>query len=365
MLVYDYNKSQAQQELRTESDHRPGFTDYQSTRPDLLDHYAIEHPELMKTPISHLFTEEGRGQYKKEVVPVYANLKNILSNIPVSGMSDEEYMHNFKEGQKKQHGIIHNILAKATLTPTQLNHLVEHGNAGAMHDIAGRHDLKDEHTQKLANTNNMLVHHQLLSRHHLDSETFNTIVKKAHPEVIPTLIRNSYFDATHIEPTLSKKISNTDLSLIVSSFHRILKPHHISALVHKGENNTHYELVNTIPDKLSSTDIDAIIKGTTTTTSNPFFDRSSSAIHQKLISSIADKLEPHHIKALMDTGDVGTHVELIDNAYEKLEPEHIKSLTDSNNEDIQTALNNRIYNGLNTQQIKALIYHGDKKLTHK
>jgi len=363
MLVYNFNKRQSQQELRNENDHRPGFSDYGSTRDDLLDHYGKQHEELLKTPIATFFTPSGREAYETTAKPAYEQLSHTFSKIPRSGMNDDQYNEFFKEGLKKQHGGIHSVLANVVLNDTQLDHLIEHGNEGSKHHIANRRHLTDLQTQKLSNTNNMLVHHNLLMREHLDDTTFDNIMNKAHSDVIPAIISHGNFNIRHLEPTLRRNMSNANLAPIVNGLHRKLEPHHITALIDKGNNDTHYELLNRIGHKMSSTNIDSLIKGTSADT-NPLVDRDTPNIHRKLISTIPDLLEPHHISALMNTGNIRTQVKLIDKVYDKLEPHHIKTLTDSDDDDIQTALKYRIHDKLEPEQIKTLIYHGDGE-THR
>ncbi len=355
MLVYDHNKTQGEQELRNEFDHRPGFNDHSSTRPDLLDNYGKEHPELMKTPIAHLFSEEGREQYKKESEPEHQKLKDTLANIPRSGMSEEEYMSNFKAGQEKRQGGIHNELAKVVLSPTQLTHLIEHGDESSMHEIAKRNDLSDTHMQKLANTSNMLVHHYLLQKPDISDNTFNTIVKKSHPDNIHTIINHPKFDETHLDAVLNKKISDFNLTPMVQRLGDKLESPHIQKIIDKGNDNTSNLLVTKIPDKLDKNHISSLIdKG----------KYISSTLHDKLINTMPAKLESNHISELIDKGDSYTREHLIDKLYDKFEPHHITALKDSSIE-TKYVLENRVHDKLEPHEISTLIGTGNSDVHNK
>ena len=350
MLVYDHNKTQDKQELRDENDKRPGFNDYSSTRPDLLDHYGTEHPELKKTPIAHLFNETGREQYKSDTEPAHKKLLSIIRTMGNYEIPDDEYMDYFNAGLEKRQGGIHDELAKSQLSPTQLTHLIEHGNQGCKHDIAKRNDLSEEHMQKLANTSNMLVHHHLLQKPDLPIATFNTIVKKAHAETIPKVIAHPKFNETHINTLLNKKMSNVNLTPIINRFHDKLESPHIKSLIDKGDANVHSDLINKLSDKLEQHHIKSLIdKGDANVHSDlinklsadklephiqSLIDKGYSNVHSDLINKLSDKLEPKHIKELIDKGDSNTHLLLSSTHYDKLKPEHIQSLM--NNGDIAT-----------------------------
>ena len=353
MLVYDHNKTQGEQELRNEFDHRPGFNDYSSTRPDLLSHYSKIHPELMKTPIAHLFSEAGREQYKKEAEPAHKKLKEILSNIPKTGMSDEEYMANFNEGLKKQQGGIHNELANVALSPTQLTHLIEHGNEGTMHEIAKRNDLSNIHTEKLANTSNMLVHHHLLQKPNLPIDTFNTIVKKAHPETVPKIIAHPKFNETHIDTVLNKIGGGdpVDLTNLLKRFHQNLTSPNIDKIISNGHEDTIKSLVDR-RSNLKPHHIDLIVK-------TPFED---SAIHSELVRVHSDKLDKHHIDSLIDTSDGDVHKELLHNLTNELTPHHIEKLIYYGNHNMNKDIIKTIPDKLDESHITSLIDNGDDEL---
>ena len=350
MLVYDHNKTQGRQELRNEFDNRPGFNDYSSTRSDLLDHYGTEHPELLKTPIAKLFSEEGREEYNKESKPAHKKLLAALGNIPRSGMTDDKYMEYFKEGQKKQQGGIHNALAKSVLSPTQLTHLIEHGNEGSMHDIAQRQDLSDTHMQKLANTSNMLVHHHLLQRPYISDKVFNIIVKKAHPDNIPTIIKHQKFDATHLDAVLNKKISNDSLTSIVRRLGDKLEPQHIQKIIDKGDVNIHERLIDKLYDKLEPQHITAL---------------KDSNIRTKfeLENRVHDKLEPHDISRLISTGNSDVHNNLFSKIPKKLEP-HIQELIDNGDDNTHRKIFELFKNKLDSTHISALIDKGNINTHH-
>ncbi len=355
MMVYDYNKKQGDQELRNEEDYRPGFSDYNSTRPDLLNHYSKVHPELMKTPIAHLFSEAGREQYKKEAEPKHQKLKATLANIPTTGMSDDEYMSNFKEGQEKQQGGIHNKLAKLVLSPTQLTHLIEHGNKGSMHEIAQRQDLSEPNMQKLANSSNMAVHHFLLSKPNISDTVFNTIIKKAHFENIPTIINHPKFNETHLDAVLNKKISDFNLTPILQRLGNKLEAHHITKIIDKGNDNTRTVLLSQFSNKLDKNHISTLIdKGKDI----------SSRLHDKLINTIPDKLESNHISEIISKGDSYTREHLIDKLYDKFEPHHITALKDSGIE-TKYVLENRVHDKLEPHEISRLIGTGDSDVHNK
>jgi hypothetical protein len=353
MLVYDHSASQGSQELRNEIDHKPGFSTYTDTRPDLLDHYAKENPEIENTPIAHFFSDTGREQYRKEVGPDYLKLKKAIADIHQSGISDEKYMDNFKAGQEKRHGAIHNRLAEIVLNEHQLNHLVEHGNESCKHDIARRKDLSEEHTEKLANTSNMLVHHFLLLRNHLSDNAFNTIVNKAHPENVDKVIKHHKFNESHIEGVLTKKMADTDLTPIVHRFYNDLQPHHISSLIDKGNTETRNMVIGRLDNKLTPEHISALI------------DKGDGETHEKLINYMKNKLEPHHIDELMAKENPNTYANLVNNSYSKLQPSHIATINSSKDERVIQALGNRVHDKLESHDISKLIRKGDSDISNR
>ena len=350
MLVYNHNKTQDQQELRDENDNRPEFEDYSETRTDLLDHYGTEHPELKKTPIAKLFSDEGREEYKSDSEPAHKKLIETLANIPKTSMSDDEYMDYFKSGRKKRQGGIHNALAKSVLSPTQLTHLIEHGNEGSMHDIAQRQDLSDTHMQKLANTSNMLVHHHLLQRPYISDKVFNIIVKKAHPDNIPTIIKHQKFDATHLDAVLNKKISNDSLTSIVRRLGDKLEPQHIQKIIDKGDVHIHKHLIDKLYDKLEPQHITAL---------------KDSNIRTKfeLENRVHDKLEPHDISRLISTGNSDVHNNLFSKIPKKLEP-HIQELIDNGDDNTHRKIFELFKNKLDSTHISALIDKGNINTHH-
>ena len=376
MLVYDHNKTQDQQELRNEADHRPGFSDYNSTRPDLLDHYGKENPELLKTPIAHLFSEAGREEYKKEAEPEHQKLKEILKNIPKNGMSDEEYMSNFKAGQQHRQGGIHNALADVDLSHTQLTHLIEHGNDGSKGNIAAnRTDLSEEHMQKLANTSNMAVHHHLLSNDDITDSVFNTIVKKVHPEGIKGVIGHPKFNETHIDTVLNKSGSDANLMPIVQRLHDKLEPHHISAIIDKGDTHTKLLLATKHYDKLKPEHINALMdKGDDITQyalrtkmnipHDPHFisnliDKGDTKAHNLFLNNFSHDLKPEHIDKLIDKGDASVHSNLLYNFPHHIKTEHISTLANNGDADSHKILINNFSHNLKSEHISALIDKGD------
>ena len=344
MFVYDYNKTQGNQELRNEHDRRPGFNDFGGTRPDLLDHYGSEHPEILKTPISKFFSEEGRNEYENEAMPLHKHIKKLISSIPKNGMSDEEYTHYFKEGNKKQQGEIHTVLAKCVLTPTQLTHLVEHGNEGSKYNVADRNDLSEEHIQKLANTSSMLVHNKLLDKPDLSKDVFSTIMKKSPAENARKILKHPKFNDSHIDAFLDKKMSDADISPLVERFGDKLEPPHIQKIIDKGDVVTHYSIIKQFRDKLEPHHISALI------------DRGNSEVHNKIINKLSDKLEPKHISALIDRGNSYVHNNILNNLSDKLEPKHIKGLMDSASSQVV----NDAYDNLQEESKKEAISHVQK-----
>jgi hypothetical protein len=353
MLVANHIKTQLDTELRDEADHRPGFSDHVSSRPDLLDHYASEHPELMKTPIAHLFNEDGRVKYATDARPAYAKLEETLKNIPKTGMSDEEYMSNFKAGQEKRQGGIHNVLANSVLSPSQLNHFVENGNEGSKHEVASRMDLTAEHIQKLSNTSNMLVHHILLDKPNLSDDAFNNIVNKSHPENIEKVIKHPKFNETHLDTLLDKKMSKVDLSSLVERFHTKLEAPHIQKIIDKGDEYTHHTLLNKIPTKIDAKHISTMI------------DNDNANVNNKIVSTLHYKLEPHHIDTIIGKGDSEVNSTLIDTAYHKLEPHHIETLKASGDARVNYTLENRVHENLEPHEISTLIAKGDSEVHDK
>ncbi len=349
MFVYDYNKTQENQELRDEHDRRPGFNDYGSTRPDLLDHYGSEHPEILKTPISKFFSEEGRNEYENEAMPLHKHIKKLISSIPKNGMSDEEYTHYFKEGNKKQQGEIHTVLAKCVLTPTQLTHLVEHGNEGSKYNVADRNDLSEEHIQKLANTSSMLVHNKLLDKPDLSKDVFSTIMKKSPAENARKILKHPKFNDSHIDAFLDKKMSDADISPLVERFGDKLEPPHIQKIIDKGDVVTHYSIIKQFRDKLEPHHISALI------------DRGNSDVHNNIINNLSDKLEPKHISALIDRGDSNSYVHnnIINTLSDKLEPHHISALIDRGNSEVHNKIINKLSDKLEPKHISALIDRGN------
>ncbi len=353
MLVYDHTKTQDEQELRNEHDNKPGFDDYASTRPDLLDHYATEHPELKKTPIANLFNEKGREEYKKESEPAYDKLVETIKNIPKTGMSDDEYMASFKAGQEKRQGGIHTALANYVLSHKQLTHLVEHGNEGSKHEVAIRNDLSEEHIQKLANTSNMLVHDKLLDKPDLSDYGFSAVMKKSHTENAPKIMAHPKFNESHIDAFLDKKMSKVDLSPLVERFHDKLEPQHIQKIIDKGDEYTHHSLLTNAAEKLDSNHISSII------------DNGDSNVNSRIISSLPEKLEPKHISSIIAKGDSDVNSALIDHAYNKLEPQHIEVLKASGDARVNYTLENRVHDKLEPHEISTLIAKGDSDVHNK
>ena len=379
MLVYDHNKTQGRQELRNEFDNRPGFNDYSSTRSDLLDHYGTEHPELLKTPIAKLFSEEGREEYNKESKPAHKKLLAALGNIPRSGMTDDKYMEYFKEGQKKQQGGIHNALAKSELSPTQLTHLIEHGNQGCKHILANREDLSDTHIKKLANTSNTLVHEKLLDKLILPDDAFNIIINKAHPSIINRLINhaNFYLDSAH--KLLDKKMNNVDLSQMVYDYHEYLSPKHISSIIDKGDANTSITLLNNHYDKLTHEHIQSLMnKGNDDINNalqinkdidkniNNIIDNGSHDDHNVLINENHHKLTANHISKLIGRGIPKTSSMILNNLPKKLKSHHITDLINKGNISMGDGLIlTKFKHNLSPENISALIDKGDGDTIHR
>ena len=351
MLVYDHNKTQANTELRNEADCRPGFSEYSSTRPDLLDHYGKVHSELLKTPIAKFFTESGREEYKKSAEPAHQKLKETINNIPKTGMTDEEYMANFKAGQEKQQGGIHNTLAGVPLSHTQLNHLIEHGNAGAMHDIAKRTDLTEDHIKKLANTSNMIVHHQLLQRPHLSDANFNTIVKKAHSELIDTIAQHPKFDLQHLDTAMGRG-NNIDFSSFISKKANILEPEDINKLLtYGGSYKNKHALITHANSKLSDTHITNLI------------NEDGIGVVNKLITTIPNRLDDH-IDTMVKNWDNDAKNSLLVHMKDKLNKDHISSMIKHNNMFAQKNLINQAPEKLDSDHIDTLINLRDDLVTH-
>ena len=235
MFVYNYNVSQGKQELRDEHDKRPGFSEYNMSRPDLLDNYAEEHPEILKTPISHLFNEKGRNKYENSAQKKYDKITQLTSIIPDRGVSDASYQKFFKQGQSRQYGRIHNELSRINLTPPQLDHLIKNGNESSKHLLASRTDLSPEQMRTLANTSNIAVHQNLLTNPKLTSDAFDIIANKAHAEVHDKVISHPFFTNTH----LINKIKKGDNSFL----QKYLYTHGTSS----NENNTN-DIINNISD---------------------------------------------------------------------------------------------------------------------
>ena len=371
MLVYDHNKTQDQQELRNEADHRPGFSEYSSTRPDLLDHYGKEHPELLKTPIAKFFTESGRKGYEKDTAPVLEKLNQIKAAIPKTGMTDKEYMANFKAGQEKQQGSIHNVLAKAALSDTQLNHLIEHSSEGSKANIATRQDLSEDHMKKLANTSNMIVHSTLLQRPNLSDTTFNTILNKAHPSINEVILKHPKFGTEHIDTMINKSKTPVDFtSFIERSGNKLETPHidkllkggdvntthalirhsnkniddtQLNNLVNKGDDSTYQHLAYNMPDRLDKDHIDTMVKN------------GSAYTHSLLVSEAPKFLKSEHIDTMIDKRDNNTNTQLINRMTDKLKPHHIYNMITKGGEDIHEELLSRIPDKLDKDHINALV----------
>ena len=323
MFVYNYHKSQNEQELRNEDDYRPGFSDVTSTRHDLLDHYSRKHPEILKTPISKFFSEEGRKEYKKAVEPVYNNLQSIKQKIPIS-MSNEEYLHYYNQGLKEKQGSIHNELAQKNLTEYQLNHLLSHGNSSSKSYISKRNDLKEEHMQQLANTSDMIVHHNLLQKN-ISEQTYNKIVQKSHPQLAYDVIEHKLFNKSHIDMMLQKKLPSYDHLLIRHS--DLLEPHHINKIIDNDESgySTDFLLKRFYNSKkITNEHIDKIL------------DK-----HMHLYNSIIDyngkQLQPNHIDKLIESSNSDVTNKLLSSGI-KLEPHHIDKIISKNDNSIKTLI---------------------------
>lgn len=402
MLVYDHNKTQDQQELRNEADFRPGFNEPSSTRPDLLDHYSKEHPELLKTPIAKFFTESGRGTYEKEVAPIHEKLKNIISNIPKTGMTDEEYMSNFKAGQEKQHGSIHNVLAKAALSSTQLDHLIKHGSEGSKANISSRQDLSEDQVQKLANTSNMRVHQTLLQRPALSDDAFNTILKKSHPLLNETVLKHPKFGTGHIDTMMAKSKTPVNFTPFITRFGDKLETPHIDKLlkggdintthilikhsnknidetqlnnlVDSGDDSTYRQLAYNMPDRLDKDHIDTMVKNGSAYTHSllvskaPKFltsehidtmiDKRDNNTNTKLINRMSDKLKPHHIYDMISKGSEDTHEELLSKIHDKLDKDHISALVTGTGLNSNKTLLKHASHKLSSDDITAMIDRG-------
>ncbi len=351
MFVYDYNKPQYNQELRNEDDYRPGFSNMTSTRNDLLDHYGSEHPEILKTPIAKFFTKEGRKEYTDTTKITHENYKQLLLSVPKNGMSDEEYMHFFNEGQKKQQGGLHNQLAKVTLSDEQLNHLVNYSNENAYHQISERSDLTNNHLTKLSNTSNMLTHNNLLYYRKLPVAAFNNIVKNGHAEIAHKIIEHPGFNKTHIDTIINKGLtsdalteltkkhfkdldsprihkiidtSNVDtLTQIPHAFDSKLEASHISKLIDKGDSMTIHNLINHLSDKLDETHIDKIIKNNTDKLVFNTLFNNSHILSDNQLKTILPHISEHSIN--FNYSDLSPN-------HQKVIINHVQNLKDNNNE---------------------------------
>ena len=289
MLVYDHNKTQDKQELRDENDKRPGFNDYSSTRPDLLDHYGTEHPELKKTPIAHLFNETGREQYKSDTEPAHKKLLSIIRTMGNYEIPDDEYMDYFNAGLEKRQGGIHDELAKSQLSKSQLSHLIEHGNQGCKHILANRSDLSETHMNKLANTSNILVHNMLLNNTKLTDSAFGIITKKSHNSMLDTVIQHPKFNATHIDSIINRKNISITRDLI-RRFSTELKPHQIDKLVDSNNEVIHNSLKIYNTNDIKKHHIDKLLNTTKKEDVDSF------------IYKFGHMLSHEHVKTLINNG---------------------------------------------------------------
>ena len=341
MFVYDYNKTQENQELRDEHDYRPGFNDYGSTRPDLLDHYSKKFPEILKTPISKFFNEEGRNEYENEAMPLHKHIKNLISSIPKNGMTDDEYMHYFKEGQKERHGSLHNALAKVTLSDDQLNHLIEHGNEGSKDEIAKNKNLTESQFYNLANTSNMITHFNLLNNPNLDKKTYNRIASKCHTDVLSEVLYHKYRDSNTVDNIINRKNIN-DFSNLVDFHSDLLKQHHIDKIIDKISEESKGNLITHNHKLLSK---DHIFKLT-----------DNKKLHSKIINYLGDKLDEHHISNIIDNTDVNGALNIFrHNIMDKFNENHIHKLLDKNNHILNNDILYNFGNILDSNHIDRLL----------
>jgi len=118
-----------------------------------------------------------------------------------------------------------------------------------------------------------------------------------------------------------------------------LESKHISALINKGDDKTHTELISRMHSRLESKHISGLIsKGNDTT-------------KRILLSSFTNKIEPKHIKELFDSN---TPIHHINNAYSEMSEEtkktlvtHAKALKDNDDDSWVDLANTHEYMDLN------------------